>query len=152
MKRIILTLLFLICHLAMSAQSGLSMNALFEGQIVRQERMVETRVRGRTLRPYQLTFYRSLRFTATEEETKKLRKLMEEDIDRSIDGRSMSDNTKKAEPAYTCKLQMASADGKNRFLCYQEKQKHPDSFEVTVIYMEGSIGSLKNLESLLNNK
>ena len=148
MKRIILTLLLMICHLAMSAQTGLSMNALFEGQIVRQERMVETRVRGKTLQPYQLTFYRSLRFTATEDETKKLRKLMEEDID----GRSTSENIKKAERSYTCKLQLASSNGKNRFLCYQEQQKHQKAIEVTVIYMEGSVGSLEKLEKLLNQK
>ena len=50
------------------AQTGLKTNDLFEGRIIPQEQMIETRVRGRTLAKYHLNYYRSVRFTASESE------------------------------------------------------------------------------------
>ena len=80
MKRFLLSLSFVICHLTFSvAQTGLRINDLFEGRIIQRERMVETRVRGRTLAKYQLTFYRSLRFSASTEEVARLRRIIDED-------------------------------------------------------------------------
>ena len=46
------------------AQSGLNVSPLFEGKIIPTQRMVETRVKGKMLSKYQLTFFRSVRFKA----------------------------------------------------------------------------------------
>ena len=148
MKRFLLSLSFVICHLTFSvAQTGLRINDLFEGRIIPRERMVETRVRGRTLAKYQLTFYRSLRFSASTEEVTHLRRIIDED------GRGHHATGTEAGKTYTMHIQLSPQGGKNRFLCYQdvfESKKKPR--EVMVIYMEGTISDIYKLEALINKK
>jgi len=148
MKQLLIVIAFII-HLLFSAtaahaQTGLKMNELFEGRIIPQERMVETRVRGKTLEKYQLTYYRSLRFTATKEETLQLRRMVDDD------SRGRFTSVYETKGAYTQKVQVPSQGDKNRFLCYQEQWKKIDyQREVTVIYMEGHVADLGELEELL---
>ena len=148
MKRFLLSLSFVICHLTFSvAQMGLRINDLFEGRIIPRERMVETRVRGRTLAKYQLTFYRSLRFSASTEEVARLRRIIDEDC------RGHHATGTEAGKTYTMHIQLNPQGGKNRFLCYQdvfESKKKP--CEVTVIYMEGTISDIYKLEEIINKK
>lgn len=148
MKRFLLSLSFVICHLTFSvAQTGLRINDLFEERIIPRERMVETRVRGRTLAKYQLTFYRSLRFSASTEEVAHLRRIIDED------GRGHHATGTEAGKTYTMHIQLSPQGGKNRFLCYQdvfESKKKPR--EVMVIYMEGTISDIYKLEALINKK
>ena len=148
MKRLLLSLSFIICHLTFSiAQTGLHINELFEGNIIPRERMVETRVRGKTLAKYQLTFYRSLRFSASTEEVAHLRRIIDED------GRGHHATGTEAGQSYTIHIQLSPQGGKNRFLCYQdvfESKKKPR--EVTVIYMEGTISDIYKLEEIINKK
>ena len=148
MKRLLLSLSFIICHLTFSiAQTGLHINELFEGNIIPRERMVETRVRGRTLAKYQLTFYRSLRFSASTEEVARLRRIIDED------GRGHHATGTEAGKTYTMHIQLSPQGGKNRFLCYQdvfESKKKPR--EVMVIYMEGTISDIYKLEEIINKK
>ncbi len=152
MKRLLFILSFLICQLSFSetlAQSGLKINDLFEGRVIPQERMVETRVRGKSIAKYQLSYYRSLRLSATDKEAGQLRLLLGQDAERSIDMRTSRKNPHRWD-TWTCKLQMPSAGNKNRFVCYQEQwDKAHEQCEVTVIYMEGTVESLEQLEELL---
>lgn len=152
MKRLLFILSFLICQLSFSealAQSGLKINDLFEGHVIPQERMVETRVRGKSIAKYQLSYYRSLRLSATDKEAGQLRQLLGQDAERSIDMRTSRKNPHRWD-TWTCKLQMPSAGNKNRFVCYQEQwDKAHEQCEVTVIYMEGTVESLEQLEELL---
>ena len=135
---------FLSGLLPASAQTGLKVNDLFEGRIIPQERLVETRVRGKTLEKYQLSYYRSLRFTATEAETARLRQLVEDDA------RGHFASISERNHSYTYKIQVSPQNGKHRFLCYREDWTGRDSnHDVTVIYMEGTVGSLGELETLL---
>jgi len=144
MKKVIIMFLMLAAGLSASAQTGLRINELFEGRIIPQERMIETRVRGKTLEKYRLTYYRSMRFNANEAETQRLRQLMDDDSR----GRFVS--IYETNHVYTQKVQVAAREGKNRFLCYQEQQtKKKDLRQVTVIYMEGTVADLGQLEELL---
>ena len=61
------------------AQTGLKINDLFEGRIIPQEQMIETRVRGKSLAKYQLSYYRSVRFTVGESEADRVLKIVEDD-------------------------------------------------------------------------
>ena len=132
-----------------AAQTGLKMNDLFEGRVIPQERMIETRVRGKSLARYQLNYYRSLRMTVSNDENRQLLLLLDKDKEASIDMRSYRKNPHSWK-TYTCKLQLPSVGNKNCFLCYQEQWNNShDQCEVTVIYMEGTIGSLEELEEKL---
>ena len=149
MKKKVIMFLMLVASLTALAQSGLKMNDLFEGRVIPQERMVETRVRGKSLEKYQLNYYRSLRMNVTDDEAGRLRQLLGQDADRSIDMRTSRKNPHRWD-TWTCKLQMPSDGSKNRFLCFQEVwNKEHDQCEVTVIYMEGTVGSLEELERKL---
>jgi hypothetical protein len=153
MKQLLFCLSFII-YLSFSpigalAQTGLHVDELFQGRIIPQERMIETRVRGKTLEKYRLTYYRSLRMTVSHDESRQLGLLLDKDKETSIDMRSYRENPHSWK-TYTCKMQLPSSGGKNRFLCYQEQwNRHHDQCEVTVIYMEGTVESLKQLEELL---
>ncbi len=154
MKRI-LYLSFVIFQLSVSgaaAQTGLKINELFEGRIIPQEKMVETRVRGKTLAKYQLTYYRSVRFTATSEEAERLMHMVEADgKGHFATGGDKSFKTMYGkEHSITFKTQVRKQGDKNCFLCYQSfwRGNNPER-QVTVIYMEGPVRSLEQLEELL---
>ena len=154
MKRLLLSLSFVICQLSFStAQTGLKINDLFEGRIVPQERIVETRVRGKTLAKYQLSYYRSVRFTASEGEADRVLKIVEDDGKGhfATGGKSRKTVFGK-EHSVNFKTQVGRQGDRNCFLCYQAWWRgNTSEREVTVIYMEGSVKSLEQLEELLNN-
>lgn len=155
MKRLLLSLSFIICQLLFSgvaAQTGLKINDLFEGRIIPQDKMVETRVRGKTLAKYQLTYYRSVRLTVAEEEAERLLQLVEADGKGHF--ATGSDRSQKTvfgkEHNITFKTQVRKQGDKNCYLCYQAYWRgNTTEREVTVIYMEGSVRSLEQLEELL---
>ena len=155
MKRITIILTFLLSFIAGYAQQGLRMNDLFEGRIIPQERLIETRIRGKALSKYQLSYYRSLRFKASEKEVADLRRLMNEDGKGhfvTASDRAESKGTR-AVQNYIYRIQLGPQDGKHRFLCYQDVfTSHKEPREVMVIYMEGSVADLSKLEELINNK
>ena len=149
MRKIIIMFLMLVASLTVSAQTGLKINELFEGRIIPQERMMETRVRGKSIAKYQLSYYRSLRLNVTSQEAGQVRALLGKDAEQSVDMRTSRKNPHRWD-TWTCKLQMPSAAGKNRYVCYQEQfDKQHEKCELTVIYMEGSVDSLEELEQLL---
>ena len=149
MRKTIIMFLMLVACLSASAQTGLKINELFEGRIIPQERMMETRVRGKSIAKYQLSYYRSLRLNVTSQEAGQLRALLGKDAEQSVDMRTNRKNPHRWD-TWTCKLQMPSAAGKNRYVCYQEQfDKQHEKCELTVIYMEGSVDSLEKLEELL---
>lgn len=150
MRRLLFCLLLLFAAAAqspLSAQSGLNISPLFDGDIIPQERMVETRVRGKSIEKYRLTYYRSLRMDISDEENAQIMALIDKDKEQCHYHSAYRKNPHSAK-TYTCKLQLAKSGDKNRFLCYQSMSKK-DIYEVTVIYMEGTVGSLEELEELL---
>ncbi len=149
MRKIIIMFLMLVASLTVSAQTGLKINELFQGRIIPQERMMETRVRGKSIAKYQLSYYRSLRLNVTSQEAGQVRALLGKDAEQSVDMRTSRKNPHRWD-TWTCKLQMPSVAGKNRYVCYQEQfDKQHEKCELTVIYMEGSVDSLEKLEELL---
>ena len=149
MKKLLFILIALVAPLTALAQQGLHIDELFQGRIIPQERMVETRVRGRSIEKYQLSYYRSLRLNATDKEAGRLRQLLGQDSEQSIDMRTSRKNPHRWD-TWTCKLQMPVANGKNRYVCYQEEwNREHNQCEVTVIYMEGIVESLEKLEEIL---
>ena len=128
------------------AQSGLNISPLFEGKIVPQQRMVETRVKGKMLSKYQLTFFRSVRFQAdSKQEITRVRNLIELDLKKNP-GFTYAENysSEKSHSKETLMLQLPKQGSQNRFLCYKRKGE-----EVVVIYMEGTLNSLETLRELI---
>ena len=142
MTRILTTIIMLIVSLAMQAQQGLPINKLFAGDNVPQNEMVETRVKGRMLSKYQLSFFRSLRFAVSEERIQQVRQLVDSDC-RQAANSNWQQQTGKGKT--TIMIQLPPKDGLNRFLCYKQHKK-----EVTLVYMEGRLSSIEKLKEILN--
>lgn len=130
------------CQLAALAQKGLHIESLFDGKVVPQERMVETRVRGRSLSKYGLTYFRSLRFSLKGKEQKEIRRLLKQDLE----GRDRQDyETSSDYDTYKVFLQLPPEGSTKRMLCYREQYE-----KVLVIYMEGPNATFETLEKLSN--
>ena len=147
MKRVLM--IFMACFwmlLSANAQSGLNIEPLFAGKIIPQQRMVETRVKGKMLSKYQLTFFRSVRFKANnKQEINCVHDLIELDIKKNP-GFAYGENysSKKSHSKETYMLQLPKQGSQNRFLCYKRNKE-----EITVIYMEGTLNSLSTLRELI---
>ena len=147
MKRVLM--IFMACFwmmLSANAQSGLNIEPLFAGKIIPQQRMVETRVKGKMLSKYQLTFFRSVRFKANnKQEINRVHDLIELDIKKNP-GFAYGENysSKKSNSKETYMLQLPKQGSQNRFLCYKRNKE-----EITVIYMEGTLNSLDTLRELI---
>jgi hypothetical protein len=132
--------------ITVEAQSGLNIEPLFAGKIIPQQRIVETRVKGKMLSKYQLSLFRSVRFKANnKQEITRVHDLIE------LDKKKYSDNTysenyssTKSRSKETLMLQLPKEGNHNRFLCYKRNNE-----EVTVIYMEGTLNSLDTLRELI---
>ena len=142
-------MIFMACFwmlLTTNAQSGLNIEPLFAGKIIPQQRMVETRVKGKMLSKYQLTFFRSVRFKANnKQEINRVRDLIELDT-KENPGFAYGENysSKKSHSKETYMLQLPKQGSQNRFLCYKRNKE-----EITVIYMEGTLNSLSTLRELI---
>ena len=142
-------MIFMACFwmlLSANAQSGLNIEPLFAGKIIPQQRMVETRVKGKMLSKYQLTFFRSVRFKANnKQEINRVRDLIELDT-KENPGFAYGENysSKKSHSKETFMLQLPKQGSQNRFLCYKRNKE-----EITVIYMEGTLNSLSTLRELI---
>ena len=147
MKRVLM--IFMACFwmlLTANAQSGLNIELLFAGKIIPQQRMVETRVKGKMLSKYQLSLFRSVRFQANnKQEINRVHDLIELDIKKNP-GFAYGENysSKKSHSKETFMLQLPKQGNQNRFLCYKRNNE-----EVTVIYMEGTLNSLETLRELI---
>ena len=76
---LIIIITWLLTFATAQAQSGLNVAPLFEGKIIPQQRMVETRVRGKMLSKYQLNYFRSVRFKAdNKQEINRVHNLIEQ--------------------------------------------------------------------------
>ena len=147
MKRVLLIIVaWLSIVVTAGAQSGLNIEPLFAGKIIPQQRMVETRVKGKMLTKYQLTYFRSVRFKANnKQEINHVHDLIELDIKKNP-GFAYGENysSKKSHSKETFMLQLPKQGNQNSFLCYKRNNE-----EVTVIYMEGTLNSLETLRELI---
>ena len=106
-----------------NAQNGLNIAQLFDGKVIPQERMVETRVKGKMLSKYQLTFFRSARFEAKDRgEINRVHDLIELDLKQHASF-TYADNysSKKSNSKETLMFQLPKTGQLNRFLCYKRK-------------------------------
>lgn len=145
-KILIIIITWLLTFTTAQAQSGLNVAPLFEGKIIPQQRMVETRVKGKMLSKYQLSYFRSVRFKAdNKQEINHVHHLIEQDKkahqDKVYSENYSSDKSRSRE---TLMLQLPRQGGQNRFLCYKRNND-----EMTVIYMEGALNSLDTLRELI---
>lgn len=141
-RRIILFLMFLFSVMGMQAQKGLAINPVFKGTVIPASRMVETSVRGRSLSQYHLTYYHSLRFVASKKELLTVKSLFDQDRKQAIE----TYRVEKGSHAGKLIISVPPQGRTHRFICLSFQNAN-----VTLVYMEGPVGSLRELRELLEN-
>lgn len=147
MKRLGIILVILHVALFAQAQQGLPIDKLFQGLVIPQERMMETKVRGKMIAKYQLSYFHSLRFNATPREMKLIMTLVDmgNPQKENLQERSMmSTNTSE-----TRMVRLDPQGKQNRYLCAKANKKGSKEYEMVVIYMEGTLSSLEKMKEFL---
>ena len=137
-KNLLITLsAFLALSFSARAQEGLQIDSLFNGSLVPQSRVTESVVSGRELKPYNLDYFRSIRFLTFGGEIPRITSWLEGDALLAIEKEMDSEN---GELVYAL-MQFAPVKGKNRFVGYQVKESSGGHKYVTVVYMTGKATS-----------
>jgi hypothetical protein len=147
MKRISIILIMLHVVLLLHAQQGLPINKLFQGQVIPQERMMETKVRGKMIAKYQLSYFHSVRFNATPNETHLIMTLV--DMGDPAKGDMQERSTMSTNTTETLMVRLDSQGKLNRYLCAKVNKKNQKKNEMVVIYMEGTLSSLEKMKEIL---
>lgn len=153
MKRFVLILITMLCSQAY-AQNGMHISPLFEGKIVPMNQMVETRVRGKAISKYKLSYFHSVRFKADDALVMRIDHLTADDFvadsekfkNREPASEGKRKYSKDGKISFTQMYELAPHGNTNRFLCY----KVCDGV-MTVIYLEGSVSSLNELKKIFND-
>lgn len=152
MKQLVIILMMMLCHSAF-AQKGMQISALFDGKIVPSNKMVETRIRGKAISKYKLSYFHSVRFDADDALVKKIDHLTAQDFvndtekvkDRELASAGKGSIGIKGN-SFTQMYELAPDGSTHRFLCYKVRDG-----VMTVIYLEGSVSSLAELKRIFND-
>ena len=149
MKRLLVIVMTMVCCQTF-AQSGMHISALFEGKIVPMRQMVETRIRGKAISRYKLSYFHSVRFKADEALVKKVDHLAAADFVADSEKRKDREPSSigrgqhgKGISTFTQMYELAPHGSTNRYLCYKVVNDL-----MTVIYMEGTVTSLDELREI----
>ena len=131
-----LLLIFALCLGALlpaHAQKGLQIDNLFSGKLVDMSMVSESIVSGKKLVPYNLDYFRSVRFMADEKQVSKVTKWIREDAQMAEEQDMESENGRLVYALLKFPRRME----KNRYVGYQIKRISGKDY-VTVVYMEGA--------------
>ena len=153
MKRtlFILSMLIGIC-LSTSAQRGLQINEVFEGQVIAKQYMQESLIKGDNVAPYKLRLLHTVKFLANNSQRAKADALFNIDMRERIsdDDSNMEMETRDGFLYYAI-VQLTDNDkGSHRYICYQCRPKST-KFDITMVYMEGE-ASLADLRKTFKRK
>lgn len=145
MKRFITLITFLIVVVtSLFAQKGLAVDRLFGNQYKKQKNAIEVLVKGKELRPYKLTLFRSITVRGNLDELLSIERSVKQDAAASIDKETGMIGTH----IYYGFYQFPRVNGAYRYLFFRNsalKENSPN--EATLVYMEGTatIDELKRM-------
>ena len=125
-------MLCLLAWMPSRAQAGLQIDSLFSGCLVPASKITESVVSGKELKPYNLSYFRSVRFKATDHELAKVAAWIESDALIAEDKEMESED---GALSYAL-LSFSGGKSLNKYVGYQVKEAAGSKF-VTVVYMEG---------------
>ena len=148
------TLWLLLSTMSAQGQSAaLHTSRIFDGGVVPPERMVLTRVSGKALARYQLSYYRSARFKATATEAETVAALVAKDkalCDRNhLSAQTVKRNSDGIRTESTV-FALPPEKRLNRFISLVTQKDAQGETLVTLIYMEGTVKDVRQLGKLIN--
>ena len=152
MKRTILLILTLVtCITMMHAQDNLHVHPVFQGKIVPQKRMIETKVIGESLEKYKLTLFHSVKMNTTNVEMTKIWDCVMKDINAQPNETKDLEYAKEGELVSYCIVRLKPQDKLQRYLCYQCYEASQGGYNLTLVYMEGT-ATLSELKKTFRKK
>ena len=146
--RFIISALLMMLATAVSAQSAnLKVSQILDGKVVPLERMVVTKVKGRSLSKYGLNYYRSARFVANSKERTQCIEAVDQDL--NANGQSSSIQ-KRSEWRTSIAFKLKQQNTTNRYVSFVCTKEDNQQYAITVIYMEGPVKSLNELNKMIN--
>ncbi len=128
------------------AQAGLQIDSLFNGSLVPASRITEYEVSGKELKPYNIDYFRSVRFQATDQEIEKVISWLEGDALMSVEKEMDSEN---GRLVYAL-LHFPADRNRNKYVGYQVKEATGNKY-VTVVYMTGK-ATVKELKVIFKHR
>ena len=143
LRSLVLSVLLAMAFLPAFSQEGLSINGLFGGPYKNREDAVETFMKGKVLKVYRLTLFRSIKLTPRGNEALSIERRVKADTRNAVDKEVGTIGGRLYYGFYRLR-----PNGKtNRYIFYRNnalrKGVHPT---LTVVYMEGS-ATIENLKS-----
>ncbi|MBR5661572.1 MAG: hypothetical protein IKW99_08480 [Bacteroidales bacterium] len=114
------------------AQAGLQIDSLFNGALTPASTVTESVVSGKELKPYNLDYFRSIRFKATESEIDRVVSWLEADALLATNKEMDSEDGKLV---YVL-LRFPADRDRNKYVGYQVKEASGGKY-VTVVYLTG---------------
>lgn len=115
-------------------QEGLNVSRLFDGQYKQQTNAIEVLVKGRKLKPYNLTLFRSLTVKNSPKEFQQIEELVVQDGLQALDKETGMIGGK----LYYGFYRLPPTGERYRYLFFRNSSlRKVESDEVTVVYMEG---------------
>lgn len=134
MRRIIWLIGFCLCCIWAGAQEGLQVAQLFDGRFAHRKDAVEVLVKGRKLKPYKLTLFRSLTFRADSAEQRRVEQWVEADAARATDRESGTVGGR----LYYGFFRLPGTESSSRYLFFKNAARTSSGrAEITLVYMEG---------------
>ena len=123
---------FLALATSARAQEGLQIDSLFSGAFVPEAKVTESVVSGKELKPYNLDYFRSIRFQATDPEIARIAAWIEVD---ALSASSKEMDHEDGEVTYAL-LSYPDVKNKHKYIGFQVKEAAGQRF-VTVVYLTG---------------
>lgn len=134
-RRFLLSILLSLMALPLLAQKGMAIQELFDGRYKDRQGATEVLVKGRKLKPYGLTLFRSLTFRPSKVEIQRIEQLVRTDARRASDKDTDTQNGRLFYGFYG----FPPTDGRYCYLFYRNDGARSGRLtEVTVVYMEGT--------------
>lgn len=124
--------------LPMTAQKGMQVAELFDGRFKKDNRAVEVLIKGKELKKYHLTLFRSLTISNAPKVFEKMEELVRKDAVHAVD-KEVGTIGNRLYYGFYC---FPAQDDTYRYLFYRNTAVKTDSGkqpEATLVYMEGQV-------------
>ncbi|MDE7166687.1 MAG: hypothetical protein K2O17_06630 [Bacteroidaceae bacterium] len=151
MKHLLITLMLLGIALPISAQRGLHINEVFEGNVIQKAGMHKTLIKGESLEPYKLTVLHTAKFTAGSLLRDKVEALFSKDMGEHPSDKDNIELEYRDGHLYYAVVQIDDTrGGLHRYICYQCRSNAATN-NITLAYMEGK-ATLADLRKTFKRK
>ena len=137
---------FLALAVGARAQDGLQIDSLFSGAFVPAAKVTESIVSGKELKPYNLDYFHSMRFQATDQEIARVATWIETDALTAV---SKEMDSEEGKLTYAL-LDFPADKARHRYVGFQVKEAAGQRF-VTVVYLTGK-ATQSNLKVIFKHR